>query len=238
MNPHSKSTALILGVSLILGLSILGWQLGSAAIDFKSFERTVKVKGLAEKELAADIVIWPIRFSIADNDLDNLYQTLDGNTRKVIRFLEESGIPDKEISISSPLITDKLAQQYGQNRAQFRYAASQTVTVYSQDISLVRKLQSRMSELGRQGIVISGDNYESRTEYLFTRLNEIKPEMIEEATENAREVAEKFARDSDSRLGKIKSASQGQFSISSRDKNTPHIKKIRVVSTITYYLSD
>ena len=147
MNPHSKSTALILGVSLILGLSILGWQLGSAAIDVKSFERTVKVKGLAEKELAADIVIWPIRFSIADNDLDNLYQTLDGNTRKVVRFLEESGIPDKEISISSPLITDKLAQQYGQNRVQFRYAASQTVTVYSQNISLVRKLQSRMSEL-------------------------------------------------------------------------------------------
>lgn len=95
-----------------------------------------------------------------------------------------------------------------------------------------------LSELGKQGIVFSSNNYESRTEYLFTRLNEIKPEMVEEATRKAREVAMKFASDSDSRLGKIKRASQGQFSINSRDRNNPHIKKVRVVSTVEYYLSD
>ena len=97
---------------------------------------------------------------------------------------------------------------------------------------------SSLSELGQQGIVFTGDNYQSQTEYIFTRLNEIKPEMIEQATRKAREVAVKFASDSDSKLGKIKSASQGQFSISERDKNNPHIKKIRVVSTVVYYLSD
>ena len=95
-----------------------------------------------------------------------------------------------------------------------------------------------LSELGKQGIVFTGGNYQSATEYIFTRLNEVKPEMIEEATRKAREVAEKFASDSNSALGKIKKASQGQFSISERDKNNPHIKKIRVVSTIEYYLSD
>ena len=95
-----------------------------------------------------------------------------------------------------------------------------------------------LSKLGKRGIVFTGGNYQNQIEYLFTRLNEIKPEMIEEATQNARQVAHKFATDSQSKLGKIKTASQGQFSINPRDKNTPHIKKIRVVSTVAYYLSD
>ena len=97
------------------------------------------------------------------------------------------------------------------------------------------KAQSR---LGKKGVVLAGNDFQNRTEYLFKRLNEIKPAMIEEATRNAREVAEKFAKDSNSRLGKIKQARQGQFSISDRDKNNPHIKKVRVVSTIEYYLAD
>lgn len=95
-----------------------------------------------------------------------------------------------------------------------------------------------LSDLGKKGIVFSGGNYQSQTEYLFTRLNEVKPEMIEQATRKAREVAEKFASDSKSTLGKIRKATQGQFSISARDKNNPHIKKVRVVSTVEYYLSD
>jgi hypothetical protein len=95
-----------------------------------------------------------------------------------------------------------------------------------------------LPELGKKGIVITGGNYQNQTEYLFTRLNDVKPEMIEEATRKAREVAVKFAADSNSTLGKIKQASQGQFSIKPRDKNNPHIKKVRVVSTVVYYLSD
>ncbi len=97
---------------------------------------------------------------------------------------------------------------------------------------------TRLIELGKSGIVLSGDDYQSRTQYLFTGLNDLKPKMIEEATRNAREVAQKFAADSDSRLGKIRTAYQGQFSIQDRDGNTPHIKKVRVVSTIEYYLAD
>jgi len=99
-------------------------------------------------------------------------------------------------------------------------------------------LMTRLSELGKQGIALAGGNYQLQTEYLFTRLNEVKPDMIEEATRQARVVAEKFAADSQSRLGKIRTASQGQFSIIDRDRNNPHIKKVRVVSTVQYYLSD
>jgi len=112
------------------------------------------------------------------------------------------------------------------------------VTVYSHNVALVRSLMNRLGELGKQGIAFGGDDYQNQVEYLFTRLNEVKPEMIQEATTKAREVALKFAQDSKSQLGKIKRASQGSFSISPRDKNNPHIKKVRVVSTVEYYLAD
>ena len=239
MSEKNGLNFLILGVSILLGLSLLGYILGNSLIRFKQFERAVTVKGLSEREYKADIVIWPIQFTTASNDLEEMYMSIDRTKRKIREFLKIAGIESSEISVSSPAIRDKSAQQYGSQPApEFRYTASQIVTVYSEKIDQVRKLMGDLSELGREGIVFTGENYQSQTEYLFVRLNEVKPEMIEEATRKAREVAEKFASDSKSRLGKIKRASQGQFSISPRDKNNPHIKKVRVVSTITYYLSD
>ncbi|HDZ16116.1 MAG TPA: SIMPL domain-containing protein [Methylophaga aminisulfidivorans] len=235
----NKTSSIILGISLILGLSCLGWLLANAALQYKAFERTVKVKGLSEKEYQADVVIWPIQFTLADNNLQSLYNDAEKNTRIIVQFLSENGIATKDITPSAPSITDKLAQQYGNNSGSpFRYTAVQTVTVYSQNIESVRNVMGKISELGKKGIVITGNGYASQTEYLFTRLNEVKPKMIEEATRKARAVAEKFAADSDSTLGKIRKASQGQFSISPRDNNNPQIKKVRVVSTIEYYLSD
>lgn len=236
---ESKQNALILGLFIFLGLTSLGYMLGNSAIKFKEYERTVTVKGISEREFGADIVIWPIQFTATGNNLEELYEAINGNTIKISEFLAGKGVAKKEISFTTPSITDKSAQQYGnQARAEFRYTAMQTVTVYSHDIDSVRKVMGELSELGKQGIVFTGGNYQSQTEYLFTRLNEIKPEMIEEATRKAREVAEKFAVDSKSTLGKIRKATQGQFSINSRDKNNPHIKKVRVVSTVEYYLSD
>ncbi|OKY25964.1 SIMPL domain-containing protein [Thalassotalea sp. PP2-459] len=239
MLQKNSNGAFILGVFICIGLITLGYFLSSAAITYKQYERSVKVKGLAERELSADVVIWPIQFAVANNNLEHLYRDIEQNAEKIKTFITKRGIDANEMSLSAPAITDKSAQQYGNNSvATFRYTAIQTVTVYSTNIESVRQLQSALSELGKQGIVFTGGNYQSRTEYLFTRLNDIKPDMIEEATRNAREVAEKFALDSNSQLGKIKRASQGQFSISSRDTNNPHIKRIRVVSTLEYYLSD
>ncbi|MCW8883496.1 MAG: SIMPL domain-containing protein [Sedimenticola sp.] len=239
MQKINEASALVLGVFILLGLSALGYLLGNAAIEYKQFDRSVTVKGLSEHEYDADIVIWPIQFTAAGNDLGTLYNSIEENTAKIKLFLGRNGISPEEITFASPAITDKSAQQYGNNaKPEFRYTALQTVTVYSTNIQAVRIVMSSLSELGKQGIVFTGGDYQSQTEYMFTRLNEVKPEMIEEATRKAREVAEKFASDSQSRLGKIKKASQGQFSISARDKNNPHIKKIRVVSTVEYYLSD
>lgn len=234
-----KSPALILGLCLFFGLASLGFFLGNAAVRVKEYERSVTAKGLSERELEADIVIWPIQFTEAHNDLPALYSAIESTTAKIETFLEDRGVEAEEISISPPAITDRSAQQYGSGgAAPFRYTAKQTVTVYSDSVGTVREIMGSLSELGKDGIVFSGADYGSQPEFLFTRLNEIKPAMIEEATRNAREVAQTFAEDSQSRLGKIRRASQGQFSITPRDKNNPHIKKIRVVSTVVYYLSD
>ena len=238
MQENNKANVFILGFFIFLGLSALGYLLANAAIAVKEYERTVTAKGLSEREYSADIIIWPIQFTETSNDLSQLYSSVDASSLKIKKFLQKKGINEKEISFSSPVITDKSAQQYGNAKAEFRYAAMQTVTVYSENINSVREMMSSLSELGKSGIAFTGNNYQSQTKYIFTRLNEVKPEMIEEATKQARVVAQKFAADSQSKLGKIRKASQGQFSISARDQNNPHIKKVRVVSTVEYYLSD
>lgn len=235
----NKTTATILALGVAIGLSVLGYQLAGAAIDFKTFDRSVTVKGLSEREYKADVLIWPIQFLTASNDLSQLYEVLEQHSSSIRNHLVKNGIDANEISMAAPSIIDKSAQSYGNNQGiEFRFSATQTVTVYTSKIDAARDVMSSLSQLGKQGIVFTGSDYGMGTEYLFTRLNEVKPEMIEEATTKAREVALKFATDSRSSLGKIKRARQGQFSISARDNNNPHIKRVRVVSTVEYYLSD
>src|SRR5690606_11201265 len=154
-------------------------------------------------------------------------------------FLKNEGFSTEEITSASPSITDKYAHQYGGDaNAALRYTASRTLTVYTHTIDAARAAQSALVASDAKGIAFAGDASGQRTEYLFTKLNDIKPAMIEQATENARSVAEKFAADSKSSLGKIKSANQGLFSIEDRDSNTSYLKKVRVVSTVDYYLAD
>ena len=166
-----------------------------------------------------------------------LYKDLAEDSKKILMFLEKEGIKKEEITLKAPRITDKVGNSYSevQNIA-YRYNGQGEVLVYTKEVDLGRKILEKIAELGKDGLIVKVEDYE--IEYLYTKLNDIKPQMIEEATFNAREVAKKFAQDSQSSLGKIKKASQGQFSISNRDRNTSHIKKVRVVSTIEYYLKD
>lgn len=227
----------ILGVFLFIGLLGAAYLLSKSIVDIKMMERTVEVKGLSEREVPADIAIWPISFSMADNDLVNLYLTIEEKNAKVVEFLKAQGFKDSEITISTPSVVDKLAREYDSSYAsKFRYTANSTITVYSSQVDLARDSMIKVVDLGREGIAIAGDSYS--TQFIYSKLNEIKPEMIEEATKNARQTADKFAKDSDSMLGKIRRANQGTFSIENRDSSTAHIKKVRVVSTVEYYLSD
>mgnify|MGYP000907522213 FL=1 len=231
--------ALVLGAFIGLGMMLAGWILGSSALKIKQYERIVSVKGLSEREVKADVAVWPIRFSSASQDLAQLYDSMEIQTRQIQAFLKDQGFSAQEITTAAPVTTDKYAQQYGGDaNVALRYTAHQTITVYTHRIDAVRAAQSRLVALGKKGIAFGGDDSGQRTEYLFTKLNAIKPAMIEQATQNARSVAEKFAADSKSRLGKIKAANQGLFSIEDRDSNTPYLKKVRVVSTVDYYLAD
>lgn len=239
MNTKRTQEAFILGSLLCIGLIVMGFLLSQSLARFKALERTVSVKGLSERDVPADVAIWPIKFEVAADDLPSLVASIEEKNGVVLDFLDKNGFGQKDISVSAPAIIDRQAQGYGEgNRFRFRYAGSSTISVYTRDVELVRQSIRKLVELGKMGVAISGENYDSKTEFLFTGLNMLKPAMIEEATNNARSVAQKFATDSKSRLGKIKTASQGQFTIENRDSNTPYIKKVRVVSTLEYYLSD
>lgn len=235
----TKSSAMIIGIFLFAGLLGLGYTLGNSLLTLKGMERTVSVKGLSEREVKADIAIWPIQYVRLGNDLATLYTELERDRARIEAFLISEGFRAEEMSLGAPSIIDKLSHEYGGGeKISFRYVASQTLSLYTPSVDLVRSSAAKLSDLGKQGVVLRVGEYENQIEYLYTKLNEIKPAMIEEATLSARASAQKFAEDSKSRLGKIKSASQGQFTIGNRDKNTPYIKSVRVVSTIEYYLDD
>jgi len=239
MNDSISKSIMVLGGCLLAGLVALGLLLGNAAMRVKSLERTVSVKGLSEREVPADVAIWPLSFQEANNDLNSLFGTIQSKNAKIVGFLGKHGIASDTITIAPPTVTDLYAQNYGdKSNIVYRYTANSTVTVYSIDVAAVRKAMNDVIALGKQGVALSGEGYQNQTQFVFSGLATLKPEMIEEATKNARSVAEKFAADSQSSLGKIRSAQQGQFSIENRDSTTPHIKKVRVVSTVEYYLAD
>lgn len=226
-------------VILAIGLVLTGYFVKVGLNSVASRDRVVNVKGLAEMEVPADKVTWPLMYKNLGNDLPSLYEQIKTTSQKIVSFLTAQGISQEEISVNAPEIIDLQAERYSNNeRIPYRYNVTTVITVTSNKVDLVRKLISEQGELLKQGIAISAGDYRYNVSYDYTSLNKIKPQMIEEATKNARAAAEKFAKDSDSKLGKIKTAYQGQFSISDRDANTPYIKKVRVVTTIDYSLED
>lgn len=231
MNGRKWEAALIAA-----GLFLLGMQIREGINDYSDKDRIVTVKGLAEREVVANKVVWPLLYKDIGNDLATLYDNMNKKSKAIVAFLKEKGISDNEISIAPPEVIDMEAERYNSNNVTYRYNATSVITVTSSQVDKVRALMSEQAELLKQGIAIVGGDYRFNVNYEFTNLNEIKPAMIEEATRNARTAAEKFAKDSDSRLGKIRNASQGQFSITNRDENTPYIKTVRVVTTVNYYL--
>ncbi len=224
------------GLAIMVGLMFLGAMLPQTVKQFRSYERTVNVKGLCEKEVPADKVIWPLVFKVVGDNLGAVNSEIENKTATIRKFLTDGGINASEITVSIPTISDKFTQEYGSNDRLYRYVAKETVTVCTKDVDKVLSLMAAQNKLLRSGITLESE-WDSQPEFSFEGLNDVKPEMIEEATKNAREVALKFAKDSESRLGKIKQATQGTFSISDRDSNTPQIKNVRVVTNVTYYLT-
>lgn len=229
----------IIASSIItLGLIFLGYNIKSGIESGLKDERIVSVKGLSERTVQADKVVWPLVYKEVGNDLTSLSSEVGLKNKIIVDYLKSKGITDEEISIASPEIIDLQAERYMSQNVIYRYNLTSVITVSSQQVDLVRNLIAQQGELLDKGIAIVSGEYDTQVNYLFTGLNELKPDMIAEATRNAREAAEQFATDSDSKLGKIKTASQGQFSISDRDQYTPYLKNVRVVTSVVYYLKD
>lgn len=222
--------------SLLIALSIviLGLCLKSGIDNFIFRDREVTVRGLAERQVMANEVTWPITFNIAGDDLTTIYDNVSRTDSIIVRFLTSSGITRDEISVAPPSTYNAAANQYGSSTFKYKYSLESTVTVTTKKVDKVRELLGRQAELLKEGVAFSN----SYINYRYTDLNAIKPAMIEEATKNARLAADKFAADSHSKVGKIKTASQGQFTIDDSDSSTPWLKNVRVVSTIVYYIED
>ena len=230
--------AAIIAVGVVLGLCTLGVSLKAAMDNFTNKDRRVTVKGLAEKDVDADKVTWPIQTKELGNDLPALYSKINSTNAVIKKFLTDNGLKEDEISVNAPTVIDLNAERYSENNRSFRYNITSTITVSSQNVKLVRSLISRQGELLQQGIAIVDGGYENPIKYEFVAFRDMKPEMMTEAIKNAEKTAQQFAENSNSKLDKIISADQGQFSIDNRDENTQYIKKVRVVTTVTYSLKD
>lgn len=222
----------------MLGLISVGICMVVSVSRFKQYDRTVNVKGLCEMEVMADKVVWPLSFTVGSDELSYLYDEVDEKNEIIVDFLKAGGIPASDITISIPKVTDKYTQEYNSTRT-YRYIANSSVIISSKEVEKVLNLMANSNSLIRKGIILlPNDEWSNPISFKYEGLNDIKPEMIEKATKNARTSAEKFAEDSGSDLGKIKTASQGVFSIEDRDSQTPQIKRIRVVTSVTYYLAN
>ena len=226
-------------IIIFSGLTLGGYFISNTLVKGKAYDRSVTVKGLSEREVEADIAVWPINITVAGNDLQNIQQDIESQKREVTKFFKDQGFSDEEFTVGPTNISDAKADLYNPGPyREFRYIAKSDFTIRTTNINQLQTALSASLSLVSNGILISSKNDWMPIEYSFTGLNAIKPAMIEEATNNAREVAEKFAKDSNSQVGKIMRANQGLFTITDRDQNTPEIKTVRVVSTIEFQLKD
>lgn len=234
--------------ALIVALAFLasGCMIKHGLVAFRHADNFVTVKGLAQKDVEADLVIWPLKHSSTGNDLAQVQAEVEANTQRVIVFLGTQGIGDKEIVSRKLEVTDLLAQQYRPEGADMaRFIISETVIVRSNNLDAVDKAAQNIGDLLKQGVSISRDSQggtAGNPEYIYTKLNDIKPQMIADATKSARESAQQFAKDSGAHVGKIREAYQGMFEILPRDSNASYTerqeryKTVRVVSTLKFYL--
>lgn len=228
---------MVAAVIVALGMCCMGGSIRSGIVRFKTLDRKVTVKGLSEREVLANKVTWPLIYKELGNDPSAMYELIEQKNQKVVSFLKAEGLGNDEISVNPPTIRDRQADNYDNEIMNYRYKAECVIIVTSTDIDKVRRLMRRQSELMKQGIALVSEEYgDNSVRYEYTGLNDIKQEMVEEAMKNAKTTAEQFARDADARLDGVITAQQGQFSIDDRDRNTPYIKRVRVVNTVEYAL--
>jgi hypothetical protein len=229
--------AAVFGGLLALGLMVGGWFIGQGVVNARVGDRSVSVRGLAERDVKADLAILPLRFTVSGEVLSEVQAQIDADLAIVRRFLAQQGYPAAAITLGRLEVSDTQAQAYGNNDGRPRFILSQTVIVRTTDVDRVQATSRAMNDLVRQGVLLQDYTGPS---YVFTKLNDVRPAMIAEATASARTGAEQFAKDSGTAVGSIREASQGYFEILPRDQTGDESqspdKKVRVVTTISYRL--
>lgn len=250
MTGRMISTCLAAALILSFGIFCAGYFAGNGFYKSRINDRYVTVKGLSERDAMADLALWNIKLVATGDDLTAVQDKIEADKKQLFTFLSENQISTEEIEDGQYNVTDLMAERYRTEQAQkSRYIINFTVTVRSNEVQKVKTAASHTGDLLKKGLALT-DNV--GPQFLFTKLNDIKPEMIAEATQNARKSAQQFAADSGSKVGPIRRASQGVFSIqaknnsdSSSQYDSPYPvsldslqieKKVRVVSTIDYYL--
>jgi hypothetical protein len=197
---------------------------------------------MAEREVQADLALWPIRFVATGSTLDEAQNKARSSREAIMAFLKLQAIDQSAVELQRLDVTDTRANPYAGNNSEQQYIINQTLMVRSTDIDRIRQAAQNVSELVDSGVVLSSDYGPSGPTYLFNGLNDIKPAMIAEATTAARESAQQFARDAEAKLGSLRRANQGVFQILARDQapgvseQQQPVKTVRVVSTFDYYL--
>ena len=237
----TKTSSYIVAFLVACGLAVGGFFPGYYYYKTAFDMRTVKVKGLAEKDVVSDLAIWNIRFQATNNDLTVAKQDIEKQEQTIKNFLKNAGFTEQEIIVQGLTMQDAYADAYrDKDSIPARYTLNQALTIRSTQVEKINKLYPQIGDLVSQGV--SFNTYGNGVSYLFTKLNDVKPQMLKEATHNARQAADEFAKNSRSKVGKIRSASQGVFSILPREEVPDQTerdqvnKKIRVVSTVEYYL--
>lgn len=220
---------------MALALAFMAVSIKTGLLQFRDADRVVSVKGLAEREVKADQALWPLNFTVLNNSLDGLQSDIETQQDLIRSFLLLKGFDEKDLQLSMPKITDQHANAYGSDVPPQRYRAEVTLLVRTGDIARVKNGMQHVGELVKSGVALT-QSYEHQPQFVFTDLNAIKPEMIALATKEARAAADQFARDSGAKVGSIRRASQGYFSIEDVDPYTPEVKKVRVVTSVDYSL--
>jgi uncharacterized protein len=232
---------------IALGLILGGWALGAQIKATRLSDRYVTVQGLVERKVKSDLAIWPLSYKEAGDDLSGLHAKTEVNKNAILQFLDQQGIQSSEIELEVVRVVDTQANEYGAgNRAPHRYIVEQPITVRTARVDQVAAAAQKSLQLLQKGIVLNSNPGQGLV-YKFTGLNSIKPDMITEATRNARAAADRFASDSGSRVGSIRQANQGVFTILPTDQGSDGgeggyaadsslTKTIRVVTSVQYYL--
>lgn len=226
-------------VSLAVAIVIAGFFIYKGLRSFADKERIVTVRGLSERIVDVDNANLVISYAVGGNEMSEVLKEIEQNNKKIKDFVIAKGLTEKEISVNVPNIKDKKNQEYGgEYNITYRYYATVKITLISNKVSIVRDIEMNQFDLFKEGVnLIKNDYYyegENNRTYSFTKLNDIKPDMIKESIKNARKAADEFAQSSNSKIKNIKSAYQGQFEITSTDD--PLKVKVRVVSTINYFV--